>query len=336
MNLPIRTSSTVANLSPEYPHASEGFGIPQNMYHHPSYPITGAGMPGFGAQTPQSLNNETTPFFDEPSTGDQYIGVARVVESHGFLNGIDHKVQRSLVSQDDTKLLCSVGLDKFIGPLPAKSRVKQQKTMTPCRPTPEPCADLVLQNKASSTIPIPIPQGSPCQFPCARSRLQLSTNEHLELSFKMSPARGSSHFLRTRVQVVVKLFRLHSSVAKQSTKDRQTDKQKACRTTSAVDLEEHAESDIESECALSPPSSSNSELTPTHFWEVQDWSFSIGVPTLIKLLQWATGFDADTCKDLMILDPDNMLKLICEYCMHNFRRPLSLMGRSGLNPFWIL
>lgn len=49
----------------------------------------------------------------------------------------------------------------------------------------------------------------------ARSRVDMAPGRRIEVDFKMAPeARGTSHLLRTRVQVVVKMLRLRSSVAR--------------------------------------------------------------------------------------------------------------------------
>ncbi|KAJ5966801.1 hypothetical protein N7501_003049 [Penicillium viridicatum] len=167
----------------------------------------------------------------------------------------------------------------------------------------------------------------------AYASAQMSPNERVEMTFRMSSAScESSHHLRTRVQVSVKLFKLRSSMSKSSTKKKQRNRSIKSETNPEAD----AESDTDSDHKLSPISPSASELAPVLSCteDIQDWSFEFDPKwALSKLAQWSSGVTADTCSKIFLSDPSHILDLISMYFMYKFKLCWLLLGRDGLSLF---
>lgn len=193
----------------------------------------------------------------------------------------------------------------------------------------------------TATPKVPEPP-SQCQCPCvnmpsveykAHASAQISPNERVEMTFRMSPVSWeSSHLLRTRVQVFVKIFKLRSSMSKSSTKKKQRNRSITSETNSEAD----AESDTDSDHKLSPISPSGSELAPVLSFteDIQDWSFEFDLKwALSKLAQWTSGVTADTCSKMFLSDSGHILDLISMYIMYKFKICWWLLGRDGLSLF---
>lgn len=322
------SSSTIVTLNESYlnPASSAHFAMPQNM---PTQ------LPYYNPFDPRSLETLTNEFMDDPPSYDHVIGMAIDVGSHPPLSDFDDKVQESFIFESDIEILRRVGLSTPIDPLSVKGRMIQAKPKVSGGPAPGSYTDLVFRDKGSSPIleaPQPI---STCRCPCvtiptvdykAHAKLKLSDNERVEVTFKMSRARESSHPLRTRVQVFVKLFSLRASAAKSNTK-----KQRTHSITSEPPSDEDSESGTDSDQELTPTSSSGSKFTPLLYSteDVQDWEFSFDIRSAItKLAQWTSSTDADMCQKL-ISDPSHALDLISMYVVYNFRFSWLLMGRDG-------
>jgi hypothetical protein len=293
---------------------------------------------------PNSFYNydSTDQLFDDTSPTDSFIGVAMVVEDHRPLSGVQSKIQESPVFDCDLGLLQSIGLGSLIEPCSPKSQVKQTKKKVPIGPAPGSYTDLVFRKAESSPkpqAPEPVPQ---CQCPCvtmptvkyeALASAQLSPSERVEMTFKMLPAaRETSHPLRTRVQVFVKLFRLRSSITKPPARKKQRDQSITSETNPGADVESDTDPDHE----ISPTSPSGLEIAPISFWteDVQDWSFEFDVKwALTKLAQWTSGITADTCSKLFLSDPSHILDLISMYIIYKFKICWWLLSRDGLNLF---
>lgn len=330
--MPVRTRqvpySTVRNLSPEYPEALGSFGLPQNMPTQPSYYPSSEFMWQFGRQTrPQSFDDMTSTFEDGLPSGSHIVGMARVFERHEPLNGL-----KASVPGCDTMLLRSIGLG------PIKGQIKQSKPQELGDFTQGAHENPLLQYERIPNL-LTAPKPSQCQCSCVtmpvvknktHGRLQLSPNEWVEMRFKMSPERESSHPLRTRVQVFVKLLKIRASVAQSSSKQEQRTRPIA----SGIQFKEDIESDTDSEQDISPTSTSGSELTPMLYWteEAHDWSFSFDLTwAVLKLAQWTSDTDADTCQQLLLADPGHILDLISMYIMYRFKILWCFAERDWLN-----
>ncbi|OQD69473.1 hypothetical protein PENPOL_c002G04625 [Penicillium polonicum] len=325
-------SSTIINLNESYlnPEPSANFAMPQNVPTQLPYFNPNEMMHLFD---PRSFESLTTTFMDDPPPYDHIIRVAMDVGSNPPLSYFDDKVQESVMFESDINILRSVGLGTSIDPLSVKRQTIQPKPKASGGPAPGSYTDLVFRDKGSSPIlesPQPI---STCQCPCvtiptvdykARASLKLSDNERIEITFKMSPARESSHPLRTRVRVFVKLFSLRASAAKAN-----TNKQRTHSITSETPSDDEPETNSDQE--LTPTSPSGSELTPLLYWtEDQDWEFSFEIKSaLTKLAQWTSGIDANMCQKLLLTDPRHILDLISMYVVCNFKIFWLLMGRNG-------
>ncbi|CAG8898889.1 unnamed protein product [Penicillium egyptiacum] len=332
-------SSGIINLGESYlnPEALANFVTPQNMPTQlPSYYNPNEIMQLFDLQSFDGLTNT---FMDDTSPNDRVINVAMDVESHPPLSDLGHKVQASPIFESDTKLLRSIGLGTLIDPLSVKRQTVQPKAKASGGPPLGSYTDSVFRNnKSPSLLEAPQPV-SRCQCPCvtvptvdyeAHASLQLSPNERVEMTFKMTPARESNHPLRTRVRVFVKLFSLRASTAKSNTKKQRT------RSIASETTDEDAESDPDSDQELTPTSPSGSEITPLLYWteDVRDWSFSFDIKwALTKLAQWTSGIDADTCQKLLLSDPGHILDLMSMYILYKFKICWFLMGRNGLSVF---
>ncbi|KAJ5248304.1 hypothetical protein N7524_012264 [Penicillium chrysogenum] len=328
-------SSAFINLDESYlnSEALANFVTPQNMPTQlPPYNPNEI-MHSFD---PQSFGDMTNTFMDE-FPNDPFIRVAMDVVSHPPLRDLGDKIQGSPVFESDAKLLRTIGLGTLIDPLSTKRQLIQPQAKASSGPAPGSYADL-RNNGSSSILEAPQPV-SRCQCPCvtvpavdyeAHASLQLSPDERVEMAFKMTPARESSHPLRTRVRVFVKLFSLRASAARSNTEKQRT------RSISSDTTDEDAESETDSDQELTPTSPSSSEITPLLHWteDVQDWSFSFDIKwALTKLAQWTSGIDADTCRKLLLSDPGHILDLMSMYIVYKFKISWLLMGRNGLSVF---
>ncbi|KAJ5592439.1 hypothetical protein N7537_009343 [Penicillium hordei] len=333
------SSSTIINLNESYfiPEPSANFVMPQNMPTQPPYWNPNEIMHLFD---PRSFENPTNTFMDDPPSYDHVIRMAMNVESHPPPSDFDDKVQESVIFDSDVRILRSIGLNTSIDPLAIKGQTIQPRPKASGGPAPSSYADLVFRDKASSPILEDSQPISTCQCPCvtiptvdyqAHASLKLSDNKRVEMTFKMSPAHESSHPLRTRVRVFVKLFSLRASAAKANTK-----KQRTRSIPSETLSDEGAESDTNSDQELTPTSPSSSELTPLLYRteDVQDWEFSFNIKSaLTKLAQWTSGIDADMCQKLLLSDPGHVLDLMSMYVVYKFKISWLLMGRNGLSLF---
>ncbi|KAJ6178922.1 hypothetical protein N7519_009383 [Penicillium mononematosum] len=330
-------SSAIINLNESYlnPEALANFATPQNMPTQlPPYYNPNEVMHFFD---PQSFGDMTNTFMDDTFPNDPFIRVAMDVVSHPPLRDLGDKIQESPVFESDTKLLHSIGLGTLIGPLSARRQPMQPKAKASSGPAPGSYTDL--RNLGSPSILGALQPVSRCQCPCvtvptvdyeAHASLQLSPDERVEMAFKMTPARESSHPLRTRVRVFVKLFSLRASAARSNTKQQRT------RSISSDTTDEDAESDTDPDQGLTPTSPSGSEITPLLYWteDIQDWSFSFDIKWAItKLAQWTSGIDADSCQKLLLSDPGHILDLMSMYIVYKFKISWLLMGRNGLSVF---
>ncbi|KAK4865443.1 hypothetical protein LT330_009554 [Penicillium expansum] len=330
------TSSTIVNLNGSYLNsgALPNFLIPQNMTTQlPFYYHTNETM----QFDPGLFDNMTNTFTDDPSPNTRFVGVAMDIQTHPPLRDLGDKVQYSPVVESDIRLLRSVGLGTLIDPISVKRQIKQPKPKASGVPAPGLYTDLAFRNHGPPLI-LQTPQpGYRCQCPCvtvpstnyeAHAKFQLSTNERVEMTFKMSPARESSHPLRTRVRVFVKLFSLRSSAAKSKTKNQRT-QPIASENTSTSD--DDAESTTDSEQDLTPTSPSGSEMTaPPYLTEdVQDWTFSFDVKwAILKLAQWTSGIDVDMCRTQFLSNPRYILDLVSLYVLCEFQISWLLKGSN--------
>ncbi|KAJ5970626.1 uncharacterized protein N7479_000544 [Penicillium vulpinum] len=323
--MPVQTlpeaPSTIVNLDESYAiREADSFTIPQDMPTESpfSYNLNGV-MQLFDLPPFDSVAND---FMNNLSPDDSFIAVARVIERHPALSELGGKFQESSVLETDTELLRSIGLDRLSGPLSAKGK---QETKAIRGPAPGTYTDLVFRNKASSAIleaPQPV---SLCQCACVRApptvdyeahtRLRLSPNKRVEVTFKMSPERGNH--LRTRVRVFVKLFTLRTSAAK---------KERANSIISETTSNQDSGYDTDPEQEeLIPTSPSSSE-------DMQDWSISFGAMwALLKLEKWASSMDANTRQNLFISEPGHVLGLISIYILQRLEGSWSSVGRNGLD-----
>ena len=347
--MPVQTrqdpSSTLVTLDQSYldPRPLGDFELSQYMPPQEPYYHSDGALQYHGTQTQRhSFDSAIETFIDDFSPTTSFIGVAMVVEDHKPLYDVQNEVQGSPEFDCDLKLLRSIGLGPLIVPFSPKSHIKQTKKSALIGPAPGSYTDLVFRNAGSKPTlqaPEPVPQ---CQCPCvtlpavkykAHASAQLSPYERVEMTFKMSPAtRESSHPLRTRVHVLVKLFKLRSSITKSSAKK----KQRNCSITSETNSEAGTESDTDMDHDLSPMSPSGSELAPVLLWteDVQDWSFEFDLEwALSKLALWTSGVDADTCSKLFLSAPGHILDLISMYIMYKFKICWWMLGRDGLNLF---
>ncbi|KAJ5816369.1 hypothetical protein N7447_008602 [Penicillium robsamsonii] len=324
-------SPTIYNLNPSYLPPSGNYETPQNMLTQPSnyYYYNGVGY-----VDPRAIGGTTNTYMGNPTPDSRYAMVAMVPENHPILSDLSHKVQKSAVVERDINLLHSIGLGKSLS---IKGQAKEIRETTPGAPgAPGHYADLAFRAKRSSAIlesPQPV---SPCQCPCVRvpavdykahAKLKLSPNERVEMAFQMTPERGTTHPLRTRVRVFVKLFTLRVSAAQSKAK------QKAHSITPHATSAEHADSDSDSDQGLTPTSPSGSEITPPFDWteEVQDWSFSFELNwVILKISQWTSRTNTDTCQKLFVSNPGHILELISIYILCMFKASWVSKGRNGL------
>lgn len=329
------TSSTIVNLNGSYLNsgALPNFIMPQNMATQlPFYYHTNEIM----QFDPGPFDNMTNTFTDDPSPNTRFVGVAMDIQTQPPLRGLGDKVQYSPIFERDIRLLRSVGLGTLIDPISVKRQIKQPKPKASGVPAPGLYTDLAFRDHGPPPI-LQIPQPEyRCQCPCvtvpstnyeAHAKFRLSTNERVEMTFKMSPARESSHPLRTRVQVFVKLFSLRSSAAKSKTKNHRT-QPIASETTSTFD--DDAESTTDSEQNLTPTSPSSSEMTPPLYWtDVQAWTFSFDVKwAILKLAQWTSGIDVDMCRTQFLSNPRYILDLVSLYILCEFQISWLLKGSN--------
>jgi hypothetical protein len=346
--MPIQTrqdpsSSTLVTLDPSYlgPSAQGGdFELFQPMPTQQLYYPDGA-MQYTGLQTQRrSFDSATDTFIDELSPAHSFVNVAIVVEDHRPLYDIQNKAQQSPVFNCDLKLLSKIGLGPIIEPFSPKRQIEQSKKRASLALAPGTNIDFVLRDAPPSSTPrIPSPV-SQCKCSCvtmpvvrynAQARARLSPLELVEMTFKMSPiTRESGHPLRTRVQVVVKLLRLRSSVST----SRKKKTQRNLYITSEPNSEADAEPDTDSDHDPST-SPSGDELAQVISWTevVEDWSFEFDLKgALLKLARWTNNENADTCSKLFLSDPGYILDLISMYIMYRFKL-CWMLGRTGLNLF---
>jgi hypothetical protein len=294
-----------------------------------------------GLQTQRrSFDSATETFIDELSPAHSFVNVAIVVEDHRPLYDIQNKAQQSPVFNCDLKLLSKIGLGPTIEQFSPKRQIEQSKKRASLALAPGTNIDFVLRDAPPSSTPrIPSPV-SQCKCSCvtmpvirynAQARARLSPLELVEMTFKMSPiTRESGHPLRTRVQVVVKLLRLRSSVSTSRKKKTQRNLYITSEPNSEADAEPDTDSDHD-------PSSSPSgdELAQVISWTevVEDWSFEFDLKgALLKLARWTSNENADTCSKLFLSDPGYILDLISMYIMYRFKL-CWMLGRTGLNLF---
>jgi hypothetical protein len=158
----------------------------------------------------------------------------------------------------------------------------------------------------------------------ARTRKAVSTDRHFEVTFNVaagdtqSRESGHSHALRTRVQVVVRLLKLQSSVAAESSDKTQNKK------TQEGDTDENAES------SSLEPSSSQSVAAISSLEELEgEWAFTTDLQWLLqKLLDLMNSAGGDTSSKLVLHDADDELKSVYVLIMHIVLFFLN-MGRHG-------
>jgi hypothetical protein len=329
------TSSTIINLNESYNDPSVNYVMPHHML--PQQSIYDGHNEMMQFQDPGSYGSMINSFPGNLPTNDRYINVATVPESHPILSDLGGKVRGLPAFESDTKLLRSIGLSTSDDPLPIKGQAKEMGEKVTSGPTPDLYTDLVFRNKRPSTILEDHQPVSSCQCPCvtvptveykATASLQLSPNERVVMTFQLSPERETNHPLRTRVQVFVKLFTLRSSAARSKAK------QRAPSITSETTLDEDLESDTDSEQEFALTSPSGSEITPLVHWNEQDWSFDFPIKwAILKLAEWTSGIDAETCQKLLLSDPGQILDLISIYILCKFKVSWLLTGRNGVGLF---
>jgi hypothetical protein len=147
----------------------------------------------------------------------------------------------------------------------------------------------------------------------ARTRKAVSTDRHVEVTFKVAAGDtqtrepGYSHALRTRVQVVVRLLKLQSSVAAESSDKKQK------KTTQEGDTDENADSS-----SLERPSSQSvtAMSSPKEELEVE-WAFTTDLQWLLqKLLDLMNDAGGDTSSKMVLHDADDELKSVYVLIMH--------------------
>lgn len=167
----------------------------------------------------------------------------------------------------------------------------------------------------------PVPE---CNCPCramprpqyiARTRKALSPDRDVELTFKVavgdtdtqSRGPGHSHALRTTVQVVVRLLKLRSSVAAESSDKKQMNK------VQEGDTDETAEAS-----SLEPSSSRSVTAFSSSKEELEgEWAFTTDLEWLLqKLLDSMNGAGGDTSSKLIPHDADDELKSVYVLIMH--------------------
>ncbi|KAJ5520089.1 hypothetical protein N7463_000542 [Penicillium fimorum] len=321
----------IYSVNPSYMHTSGNYETLQSMLTQQS---TYYGYNGEGYVDPRAIGGTTNTYMGNGG----HAMVAMVPESHPILSDLGHKVQKSAVVESDISLLRSIGLGTLGDPLFIKGQPKEMREKSPGAPgAPGQYTDLAFRGKRSPAIlerPQPV---SPCQCPCVRvlavdykahSKLQLSPNERVEMSFQMTPERGTTHPLRTRVRVFVKLFTLRASAAQSKAK------QKAHSiipdATSAEDAD--SDSDSDSDQGLTPTSPSGSEITPPFDWteDVQDFSFSFELNwVILKISQWTSRTNPEMCQKLFGSDPGRILELISVYILCIFKDSWVSNGRNG-------
>ncbi|KAJ5124186.1 uncharacterized protein N7515_008011 [Penicillium bovifimosum] len=332
-------SSAVTTLNPTYLDFQNMLEPSGLMPTQPSYHPTGGATQQFWTQTPyQSFQSMTDTLVGDSFPGDQFMTIAQVAGGHEVLRGLNGKIQESSVVECDTRLLRSIGLDSFICSSQVKGQTKQLQPEAAVVLTPSLYTDFVLRSKASSGISnAPQPALFQCQCACitkpllsreCRAVFQLSPNEWVDMTFKISPAHETSHPLRTRIQIFAKLLKLRTAAAQSTT---QKQRRRSIESVSKCeDLD-----DTDSDQGLLATSPSGSELTPVSYWteEVQDWSFNFDInwAALANLAQWAGGIDADTCQNLLLSDHGHVLDLIAMYIKCKFEIYWLLMGSSGLS-----
>ncbi|CAI7578332.1 unnamed protein product [Penicillium glandicola] len=302
----VGTYQTLANPNMTYQNLEPH----QNM--HNQLPLDYNPNDGMQVYNPQSFGSMTNASF----LNDRYAGMAIVTESHPCLSDLGDKVQVSHVDESDTKLLHSMGLDVLTGPLSVKTR-KQPKAKASTGPASGSYTDLVFRNKSSPVI-LQHPQPATyCQCPCVKVPIKVSSNQRLEMTFKITPERESSHPLRTKVQVFVKLFRLRASAAKSNSKQQRT-RSITLETTTDQDTESGPDSNQE----LSPILAADSELTPPLYWteDVHELSFNLEIESiLLELAQSSGGKNVSAFQKLLMLDPAQVLNLISTYFAKRFK-----------------
>ncbi|KGO75307.1 Zinc finger, C2H2 [Penicillium italicum] len=340
MQAPPGTSSTVVDLNGFYlnPGVRPNFAMPETMTTQIPFHYNANGMMQFPRQ--QRFENMANTFTDDPFSNDHFFGVAMDVPTHPPLRVLGDKFQESSVHESDTRLLHSMGLGTLIDPIFVQGPTKEPTAKACGVPAPGSYTDLLLRdNGPSPSLEPPQPEYR-CQLPRvtlpavdyeSQAKLQLSTKERVEITFKMSPAREPTLPLRTRVQVLVRLFSLRASAAKSKTK-----KQRTQPVASGTTSDDDAESAADSEQDLALTSLSGSETTPPLCLteDVQDWSFSFDLKwAILKLAQGTSGMDAEMCLRQFLSDPGYGFDLISTYIVCMFEISWLLKGRKGLSFF---
>ncbi|KAJ5819884.1 hypothetical protein N7474_005475 [Penicillium riverlandense] len=232
-------------------------------------------------------------------------------------------------------------LGKWINPLATKSQPKRipMELLSSVLPgtwdylsIPPRSNSLPLLSTTASLEPVP-----ECNCPCramprpqyiARTRKAVSTDRHVEVTFKVaagdtqsreSGESGHSHALWTRVQVVVRLLKLRSSVATESSDKKQKEK------AQEGDTDENADSS-----ALEPSSSQFVTAISSLEEELEgEWAFTTDLQWLIqKLLDLMNSAGSATSSKLVPHDADDELKSVYVLVMHIVLFFLN-MGRHG-------
>ncbi|KAJ5372638.1 hypothetical protein N7517_004644 [Penicillium concentricum] len=327
--------STLVDLNLPYRNPSVNYEMPQHMptqqsnydYYHGLY------------VDPRAFGGMNNTYMGNPPPDGSYARMAMVPESYPILSDLSHKVQESAVFESDTKLLRSVGLGTSADLLSIKGHAKEMREKAPGGlGGPGLYTDLVFSTKGSPVI-LEIPQPAfSCQCPCMRvptvdykthAKVNLSPNERVEMLFQMTPESGSTHPLRTRVRVFVKLFTLRASAAQSKAK------LSTHSITSEATPANDAYSDSDSDQGLSPTSPSGSEMIPPFYWtEVRNCSISFELNWVIfKIAQWTSGINPDTCQKLLFSDPSHVLRLISIYILLVFKDSWLSKGRIGPSLF---
>ncbi|KAJ5154589.1 uncharacterized protein N7500_010028 [Penicillium coprophilum] len=337
-------SPAIYNLDESYLNPLASFEMPQNMPTQPSTYYDHNEMMQFADL--RSYGGMPDAFMGTSNPDDSFMMVAAIPASHPTLSDLGGKVQESFVSESDTRLLRSIGLGRSDDSHSIKGQAKEMREKAFGGPeAPGLHTDLAFRTKSSS-VTLENPQlVSPCQssgliVPTvhykAHTSLQLSQNERVEMSFQMTPERGSSsHPLRTRVRVFVKLFTLRASAARSKYKER------AGEITSETmsDDDSESDSDLDSDQVLTLTSSSGFEIPLQLYWteDVEDQSLGFDIKwILLKLAQWTSCMDADTCHDLLPSDTSYALELITIYILYMLKVSWLSAGRKGLNRFLII
>ncbi|OQE38420.1 hypothetical protein PENCOP_c008G04636 [Penicillium coprophilum] len=338
------SSSAIYNLNESYLSPLGTFGMPQNMPTQPSTYYDHNGM--MQLADPRSYGGMPNAFMGTSHPDDNFMMVAAIPESHPILSDLGGKVQESFDFESDTRLLRSIGLGRLDDSLSIKGQPKEMREKAfDGLGAPGLHTELAFRAKSSS-VTLEEPQlVSPCQpsgliAPAVHhevhASLQLSQNERVEMSFQMTPERGSSsHPLRTRVRVFVKLFTLRASAARSKFKE----KASAITSESTSDDDAESDSDLDSDQVLTLTSSSGFEIPLQLYWteDMEDRSLGFDIKWILLILaQWTSCIDADTCHDLLLSETSYALDLMTIYIMYMLKVSWLSPGRKGLSRFLII